>query len=133
MHYTRKTKTQQQSQEYGGLRQHLTGRKHSFFEMLEESRAVQAAAGPESDRLRQGDAEPPREGHHNNDRAKFDALLLRNRTNLESHESRTSEGQEIIRELRSEGLKMRASAVPPNLTRDLEAKIECQKHEGQSL
>ena len=30
-------------------------------------------------------------------------------------------------------LQMQESAVPPNLTRDLEAKIESQKHEIQSL
>ena len=43
------------------------------------------------------------------------------------------EGQQIIPELRSEVVQMKASAVPPNLTRDLEAKIESQKCEIQSL
>ena len=59
-------------------------------------------------------------------------LPLRNRTNLELHESRTSEGQQIIRELRREVVQMKASAVPADLTR-LEAKIENQKYEIQSL
>ena len=53
--------------------------------------------------------------------------FLRNWTNLESHESRISEGQQIIRELRGEVMQMKASVVPPNPTRDIEAKIESQK------
>ena len=52
---------------------------------------------------------------------------------MESHESRNSEDQQIIRDSRSEVMQLRASAVPPNLTRDLEAKIESQKYEIQSL
>ena len=48
--------------------------------------------------------------------------------NLESHESRTSEGQQLVLELRSKVKQMRASAA-----RDLEAKIESQKSEIQSL
>ena len=47
--------------------------------MLEESRAAQSATGPEIDRLRQPEAELPREvRRHNNDRAKFNELLFRN-------------------------------------------------------
>ena len=53
--------------------------------------------------------------------------------NLESHEPRASKGQHINRELRSEVVHMKASAVLPNLTDDLEAKIESQKYEIQSL
>ena len=82
------------------------------------------------DRLRHREAELLREvRRHNNDRATFDAPSSRNRTNMESHESRTSEDKEIIRELRSEVAQMRASAVPPSLTRDLEAMIGSQKYE----
>ena len=39
----------------------------------------------------------------------------------------------IIRELRSEVLQLKPSAVPPNLTKNLEAKIESHKTEIQSL
>ena len=67
------------------------------------------------------------------DRAKCDALFLKNWTNLEPHESRASQGHQIIRELLSEVMQMQASALSPNLTRDLEAKIESQKYEIQSL
>ena len=54
-------------------------------------------------------------------------LIVRNRTTLESHESRTSEGQQLVRELRSEIMEVTASAVPSNLTRGLEENIESQK------
>ena len=37
-----------------------------------------------------------------------------------------TEGQPVIRELRSDVVHMKASAAPPNLTRDLEATIESQ-------
>ena len=47
---------------------------------------------------------------------------------MESHESRTSEGQQLIRELRSKVKQMKASAA-----RGLEAKIESQKSEIQRL
>ena len=57
----------------------------------------------------------------------------RSRTNLESHESRTSEDQQIILDLRSEVTQLKASAVPPNLTRNLEAKIESQRFEISGL
>ena len=46
---------------------------------------------------------------------------------------RKSEGQLLIREFRREVLQMKASVVPPNLTRNLEALIESQKIEIQSL
>ena len=50
--------------------------------MFEKSRAAQSATGP---RLRQREADLLREVRHkNHDRARFDALVLRNRTNLES-------------------------------------------------
>ena len=47
--------TQQHSQEYAGLHQHLTGvvqETQRYRELLEESRAAQSATGPEIDRLR---------------------------------------------------------------------------------
>ena len=44
-----------------------------------------------------------------------------NRTDLESRKSRTSEGQQIIRDLRSEVMQLKASTIPPNLTRNFEA------------
>ncbi len=100
----------------------------------EESRAAQSSAGPENWSFRQREGEFLREvRRHNNDRAKCGAQLFRNRTNLESHESRTSEDQQVIRDLRSEGVHVRAPAVPPNLTRNLEAKMESQKCEIQSV
>ena len=40
-----------------------------------------------------------------------------------------AEGQPVIRELRSDVVHMKASAAPPNLTRDLEATIESQRVE----
>ena len=129
--------TQQHNQEYPGLHQHLTGlvqETQHFREMLEESRTAQPAAGPEIDRRRQREAELLREVRRQTyDTAKFDALLFRNRTNLQSRESRTSECQQIIRDLRSEVVHMKASAVPPNLTGRLEAKAESQTYETQSL
>ena len=68
-------------------------------QMLEESRAAQIATGPEIERLRHREALLLREvRQQNNDSARFDAFFLRDRKNLESHESRTSEGGQIIRE-----------------------------------
>ena len=49
---------------------------------------------------------------------KFEALFQRHRTDLESHESRTSEGEILVRELRTENMQLQASAVPPEPTRD---------------
>ena len=46
----------------------------------------------------------------------YECGAIKNRTNLESHESRTSEEQQIMRELRSEVVRMQESVVPPNLT-----------------
>ena len=63
----------------------------------------------------------------------FETLLSRNRTNLDSDESRTSESQQEVHELRREIMQMRAPALPPNLTRDLKAKIETHKTGIQSL
>ena len=124
--------TQQQNQKYAGPHQHLTGlvkETQQYRETFEESRLAHSAAGPRIDRLRQREAELPREARRqNNDRAKLEALLKRNRTDPES---RTSEGQQIICELRSEVVQLKASAVPPNLTRDLEEKTESQKTEVQ--
>ena len=58
---------------------------------------------------------------------------LRDRANQESHKSGTSEDLQILRELRSEVMHMRASTLPPNLTRNLEARIESQTYEVRSL
>ena len=87
--------------------------------MFEESRTAQSAAGPEIDRLRRREEELRREvRRQNNDRTKFDALFLRNRTDLESHKS-------------SELMQLRASADPPDPTRDsviqdLRLEMHCQ-------
>ena len=65
---------------------------------------------------------------------KIDAQLSRYRTNLESHEYRTSERPaNRSRFSRSKVVQLTASAVPPNLTRNLEAKSESQKYQIQSL
>ena len=88
--------------------------------MFEESRTAQSAAGPEIDRLRRRGEELLREvRRQNNDRTKFDAPLLRNRTDLESHKS-------------SELMHLRASADPPDPTRDsviqdLRLEMDCQE------
>ena len=50
--------------------------------------------------------------------AKLQAPLLRNRTDLESHNSMTSEGELLVRELRIEMMQLQASAVPPGPTRN---------------
>ena len=50
-----------------------------------------------------------------------------NRTNMETHESRTSESQQMNRDLLSKALQLNASAVPLNLSRNLEAKIVSQQ------
>ena len=120
---------QQQSPEYAGIHKHLTGLVQETREMSEEPRAPQSAAGPEIDRLpteNQNDVTITREQH----------LMLHHEGighNPESLESRTTEDQHIVRELRSEVWQMRASAVAPNLTRDLGAMIGSQKYERQSL
>ena len=65
--------TQQPNQEYARLHQHLTGlvqETQQSRDMLEESRADHSATGPEIERLRQREAELPREvRRHNNDGA----------------------------------------------------------------
>ena len=63
----------------------------------------------------------------------FEALSLRNRTNLDSDESRTSESHQEFHEFRSEQKQMQVPAVPPNLIRYLKAKIETRKTGIQSL
>ena len=103
-----------------------------YRERFEDSRAAQSAAGPQIDRRRRREEELQREVRRlDNDRAKIQTLLSGNRTNLESHEPRTSERLQLIREFRSEVTQLKASAVPPDLTRDLETKIESQKTEIQ--
>ena len=57
---------------------------------------------------------------------------MKTRTNLESHESRTPEGQQIVREIRNDIMELKVSAAPPDLTRDFEAKIESQKNSMSS-
>ena len=64
----------------------------------------------------------------NDERAKLAARLIRIRADLESPKSRTPEGQQSNHELRSEIMKLKASAVPPNLTSDLKAKSEKPKN-----
>ena len=102
--------------------------------MFEEIRAAISAAGPAIERLRQ----------KQNCNEKYASKMVpwqnmmlfsfrRNRTHLESHESRTSEDQLVVRDLRSEVTQLKASAVLSNLTRNLEAKDVSQKHEIQSL
>ena len=54
-------------------------------------------------------------------------VTINDRQNKKSQECRTSEGQQLVRELRSEVMQLKASAAPQNLTRDLEAKIENHK------
>ena len=76
----REDATQHQSQEYAGLRQHLTGlvqETQQCRELFEESRAVNSATGPEIERLRSREAELLlREvRQQNNARASFDALF----------------------------------------------------------
>ena len=83
--------TQQQNQEYVGLHEHMTGlvqeTQHSR-EMFEESRIAQSAAGPEIDRLRRREEELLEVRRLNNDRAKIEALSVRNRTDVESQRAR---------------------------------------------
>ena len=59
--------------------------------------------------------------------------LMLYRTNQESHESRTPEGLQLISEVRREVMQLKALAVPPNFSRNLEAKIESHKTEIQSV
>ena len=74
--------------------------------MFEESRTAQTAAGPEIDRLRRREEELRREvRRQHSDSTKIDALLLRNRTDLESQKS-------------SELMQLRASSDPPDPKRD---------------
>ena len=59
--------------------------------------------------------------------------LMLYRTDQESHESRTPEGLQMISEVRREVMQLKALAVPPNFSRNLEAKIESHKTEIQSV
>ena len=91
--------TQHQSQEWtSGLHQHFTGlvqETQQHREMFEESRALHPATRPEIEQIQQREAELLRElRQQNNARTKCEALLLRNQTDLESHEPRTSEDQQ---------------------------------------
>ena len=127
--------TQHQCQEYVCLHQHLIGfvqETQQYREMFEET-AI-SATGPAIERLRQ------KQNFYEKYVFKivpWQNLMLfsfrRNRTHLESHESRTSEDQLVVRDLRSEVTQSKASAVASNLARNLEAKIVSQKHEIQSL
>ena len=51
-----------------------------------------------------------------NQGAKFEAQLLRNQADLESHKSRNSEGRQLIRELRNEIMQLQESLVRPDPT-----------------
>ena len=88
--------------------------RHSNVEKcFEESRASQSTTGPEIERLRQREAELQQEvRQQKNAKARSDALFWRNRTKLEPRESRTSEDQQIIRDLRSEIVQLKVSALP---------------------
>ena len=114
--------------------------------MFEESRIVQSAAGPEIDRLLRKKRKNPYE--------QYDVKIMRKQNmslnyegigDLESHKSRTSEGQQLIHELRSETMQLQESAVQPNPTQDFvtqdlkvgmhrqEATIESRNAEFQKL
>ena len=110
--------TQQQSQDYAGLHQHLTGLDQETQKVLKnlELLCSKSVTGPESERLRQREAEVLREVRRQNN----DRRILK-------------EGQQIICDLRSEVMQLRPSLVPPNLKRNLEAKIQSQKYEIQNL
>ena len=121
---------QQQGQEDTGLHQHLTGlvQRHSNIERSLKN--LELLIQPLDQKLNAFDKEKQNFSEKydikNNDRASFDALLVRNRTRL-----RTPEDQQIIRDLRSEGMQLRASAVPLKLIRNLEAKTGSPKYEIQ--
>ena len=46
---------------------------------------------------------------------------------MEYHESRASQDQQMIRDSRSGVMQLKASVIPLNLTRNVEAKIEKSK------
>ena len=130
--------SQQQHTEYAAPHQHLSALdrfwKHSNLERCWKN--LESLNQPLDQKLIDFDEE------NKNSNEKYDAttmternsmLLFRDRSNFESHESRTSDGQQLVRELLSEVVHLRASAVPSNLTRDLEAKTENQKTQIQSL
>ena len=140
--------TQQQSQEYAGSQQHLTRlvqETQQYREMFEESRSAQSAAGPEIDRIRHRGEELLRAVRRRNMKEQNWSSIMRNRADLESHKSRTSEGQQVTRELHSENMQLQASALEPDPTQDFviqdwmfgmnrqEAAVECQKAETKSL
>ena len=96
--------------------------------------------------IRRREEELWREARRQNDeRAKFEAQFSCFWAELESHESRTSQGQQSIRELHSEIMQWQASSVQPDPSQDFviqdmrsgmtrqEAKIESQKAEMKSL
>ena len=104
-----------------------------YRETFEESRTAQSAAGPELGRLQKRGAEFLREvRRHINDRAKFDAVVWRNRTNLESVRIQDIRRPAKTSRIVQRSLQMKASAMPPNLSRDIESAIESQKTEIQS-
>ena len=91
--------------------------------MFEETQAAISAAGPAIERL--GQKQKFCEKYVSKIVPWQNMMLFsfrRNRTHLESHESRTSEDQLVVRDLRSEVTQSKASAVLSNLTRNLEAK-----------
>ena len=115
--------SQQQNQEHAGLHQQLTGLVQETLqqrELLEASRTAQSAAGPKIDRFWRREEELLREVRCQNKwPSKNWGSIVKESTDLESHISRTSEGQLLVRELRSEIMQLQAWPVPPDITRDL--------------
>ena len=118
--------SQRQNQYCAALHQHLTGlvqETQQYREMFEES----LLNWPLDQKLIDFEEERKNSNEKSDATmmtAKSEALSFRNRTNLESNECMTSESQQLLRKIRSEIMQLTASAVPPNLTRDLEAQIE---------
>ena len=122
--------TQQQNQEYAGLHRHLTGfvqDTQQYRKMFEDSRAAQSAAGREIDRLRRREAELQREVRRYMTEQNLRFFFEKDPDKPGVSRIQDKKRQQFVRELRSEVMRMKASVVPPNLTRDLEAKIESPK------
>ena len=106
-------------------------RKHSNIERC--SKTVEPLKQPldqKIDRLRHREAELLQHvRRHNDDGAKVDAPRPRNRTNLEPHESRTFRRPASCWRITQRSCAIeKASAVPPNLSRNLEAKVVSHKY-----
>ena len=117
MHYTRKT-LHNNSQEYAG--QHLSTdffRTHSNIERCLKN--LELLNEPLNKKLIDFDKE--KQNFYDkcdvskNDRENIQVLLTKNRTNLDSHESRTSQGQQIIRDLHSEVMQIKSISCATKL------------------